>query len=311
MCIGQDIIYIYIFFLLLHEIEKLTSAFTYLTFPSLSHNLPLFRTPMAGELISGGIKNSTLPESSVPHGEPNEFFVLPQVEDPAKTVRLLTSLNVQKEQGETSHSPVISSMDHRPLTKTFSLETTPSLLQVSRQLVSPQPITDGLTNDQDDQSPRADPHHNRFLGSSKILQFMLNATLVIMYAPLVSLVQLMFQHEEHSVFKTHGSFMIMSVVALTIATLSSGLLFYINDNIESQTRKHFSLVHYMILKSVFCFSGMLAPLSLLLVLFIRDREHHWIGYSIICALFGVVVASNFFVYIKLRGKKNNAANQMV
>ncbi|KAI3702294.1 hypothetical protein L6452_28027 [Arctium lappa] len=108
--------------------------------------------------------------------------------------------------------------------------------------------------------------------------------LIMMYPSLIALVQVKFQSEKQSPFETHGSFMIMSVVALITAICTSGILFYIRDHSQSSMGKHFSLIHYMILKAVFCFSGILAPLSLVLTLFI-PQNLNWIGYLIICTLF--------------------------
>ncbi|KAI3819826.1 hypothetical protein L1987_13678 [Smallanthus sonchifolius] len=118
---------------------------------------------------------------------------------------------------------------------------------------------------------RLEFHLFQFHDYSRILPFMFTGTLMVIYIPLVSLVQLMFQNEGQSPFRTHGPFMITSVVALIIATITAGLLFYINDNVESHIREHVRLIHYMILKTTFCFSGILAPLSLLLVIHPRSQ----------------------------------------
>ncbi|KAJ9547847.1 hypothetical protein OSB04_020390 [Centaurea solstitialis] len=72
------------------------------------------------------------------------------------------------------------------------------------------------------------------------------------------------------------------------------------DHSQSLMRNRFSLIHYTILKVVFCFSGILAPLSLVMMLFI-PHNLNWIGYLIICLLLGGVAGCNVCGYIKLRG----------
>ena len=127
-------------------------------------------------------------------------------------------------------------------------------------------------------------------------------TLIIAYVPLIALVQVKFQNEKQSPFESHSSFMILNVVALIVPACTSGVLFYIMDHSQSLMRKHFSLVHYMIVKAPFCFSGILAPLSRVLTLFI-PHNLKWIGYLIVRILFGVVVGCNICGYIKLRGNE--------
>ncbi|KAJ9548095.1 hypothetical protein OSB04_020638 [Centaurea solstitialis] len=145
----------------------------------------------------------------------------------------------------------------------------------------------------------------RFQNYSRILHLMFTGTITILYTPLIAPVQLRFQNEKQSSFETHGSFVIMSVVALIIATCTSGILFYIMDHSQSFTRmNHFSLIHIMILKVVFCLSGILALLLLVITMFI-PHNLIWIGYLIICMLFGVVVGCNICGYIKLRDNEGS------
>ncbi|KAJ9548096.1 hypothetical protein OSB04_020639 [Centaurea solstitialis] len=143
---------------------------------------------------------------------------------------------------------------------------------------------------------------SRFQNYSRVLQLLYTGALIVMYTPLIALLQLKFQSEERSPFETHGSFLIMSLVALTIATLTSGILFYITGPLQRSMAKRFSFIHYKILKVVFCFSGILAPLSLVLTLFI-PHNLNWIGYMIVCTLFVVVVGCNICGYVKLLDKE--------
>lgn len=148
---------------------------------------------------------------------------------------------------------------------------------------------------------------------SAILYLMYTATLVTIYLPIISLLQLKFQNQQKSPFETSGFFMNLSVVALCIATATSGVLFYINHRLQNSTMEDFSLVHYMILKGVFSFFGILTPVSLVLVLIIPNKLD-WIRYVIICVLLGVVAISNFRVYKKLNDMEddiNMEAHQMV
>ncbi|KAJ9547846.1 hypothetical protein OSB04_020389 [Centaurea solstitialis] len=131
----------------------------------------------------------------------------------------------------------------------------------------------------------------------KIVKLVYTATIFIMYQPLINLVQMKFQNESHSAFDTHGPFMNMSVIALYITALTSGILFYINDHLQSFMKGRFSLVVYVILKGVFYFSGILTPLSPTLVLLIPGK-FSWIGYIIIGALFVIIGIYHWISYIK-------------
>ncbi|KAJ9547924.1 hypothetical protein OSB04_020467 [Centaurea solstitialis] len=107
-----------------------------------------------------------------------------------------------------------------------------------------------------------------FSAYSRILHLMYTATLIIMYPPLIAFVQIKFQNENYSHFDTHGCFMIMSIVALPVATFTSGVLFYLNDPLQNSITKHLSNIHYTILQTISSFSGILTPFSLIMVLFI-------------------------------------------
>ncbi|KAI7743498.1 hypothetical protein M8C21_002935 [Ambrosia artemisiifolia] len=140
---------------------------------------------------------------------------------------------------------------------------------------------------------------NGFDVHSRNFYFTFNAILAALLVPLISFVQLMYQNEEHSPFKTHPSFMIISVVSLAIAIVTSVALLYI----DSQIRIIFRTVAY--------FAALASPLSLLFVLFIRADKYYWVGYSLLCLVFAVVVVINVFAYINLRGKKDDDPLQMV
>ncbi|CAI9296387.1 unnamed protein product [Lactuca saligna] len=142
---------------------------------------------------------------------------------------------------------------------------------------------------------------------------MYTATLVTIYLPIISLIQVKFQNQKKSPFETSGFFMNLSVVALCIATATSGVLFYINHRLQNSTMEDLSLVHYMILKGVFSFFGILIHVSLILVLII-PKNLDWIRYVIICVLLGVVAISNYRVYKRLNDMEdelNMEAHQMV
>lgn len=138
----------------------------------------------------------------------------------------------------------------------------------------------------------------RFRECSEILYYVYVGTLLVTYTPLIGLIQVKFQNGNMSPFKTHSFFMIISVVALVMATLTLRILFYINSRFENECS---SPIHHIILINIAWFSTLLAPLSLVLVLFIPTKLI-WIGYSIVCALFLAIVACNFIGRIYLLGK---------
>ncbi|KAJ9548094.1 hypothetical protein OSB04_020637 [Centaurea solstitialis] len=142
----------------------------------------------------------------------------------------------------------------------------------------------------------------RFSAYSRIMHLMYTATLIIMYPPLIAFVQIKFQNENYSPFDTHGCFMIMSIVALPVATFTSGVLFYLNDPLQNSITKHLSNIHYTILQTISSFSGILTPFSLIMVLFI-PHNLNWVGFSVTFILLGVVVTCHFYFYIKLVDKK--------
>ncbi|CAH1431013.1 unnamed protein product [Lactuca virosa] len=169
---------------------------------------------------------------------------------------------------------------------------------------------------EEEQPPRLNPQRAWIHDYSAILYLMYTATLVTIYLPIISLLQLKFQNQQNSPFETSGLFMNLSVLALCIATATSGVLFYINHRLQNSTMEDFSLVHYMILKGVFSFFGILTPVSLVLVLIIPNKLD-WIRYVIICVLLGVVAISNFRAFQKLNDMEDELnmdgleAHQMV
>ncbi|KAJ9547999.1 hypothetical protein OSB04_020542 [Centaurea solstitialis] len=118
---------------------------------------------------------------------------------------------------------------------------------------------------------------SRFSAYSRILHLMYTGTLIIMYPPLIAFVQIKFQNENYSPFDTHGCFMIMSIVALPVATFTSGVLFHLNDPLQNSITKHLSNIHYTILQTISSFSGILTPFSLIMVLFI-PHNLNWVDF---------------------------------
>ncbi|KAJ9548097.1 hypothetical protein OSB04_020640 [Centaurea solstitialis] len=152
-----------------------------------------------------------------------------------------------------------------------------------------------------------------FYNHSKIVKLVYTATLFIVYQPLIDLIQMKFQNKNYSAFDTHGPFMNMSVIALYMTALTSGLLFYINDHLQSFMKGRFSLLVYVILEGGFYFSGILTPLSPTLVLLIPS-DFSWIGYIIIGALFVIIVIYHWISYIKhyhLKDEFNSGAHPII
>ena len=139
-----------------------------------------------------------------------------------------------------------------------------------------------------------------------ILYLLYGGALVVMYPSLTQLAQLKFQNYKQSPFETHSFFANMAVVAYTIAIPTSVILFAMKTHLESSTREHFYPIYcniYKTLKSVFCFSGILAPFSLVLMLLI-PHELNWIGYLLILVLFIVIFACNSLYYKVMLRKKD-------
>nr|GEV56231.1 GPI transamidase component PIG-T [Tanacetum cinerariifolium] len=130
-----------------------------------------------------------------------------------------------------------------------------------------------------------------------ILYLLYAGALVVMYPSLTQLAQLKFQNNKQSPFETHSFFANMAVVAYTIAIPTSVILFAMKTHLGSSIREDFYPIYYiyMTLKSVFCFSGVLAPFSLVLMLLI-PHEFNWSGYLLILVLFIVISAFNFLDY---------------
>lgn len=151
-----------------------------------------------------------------------------------------------------------------------------------------------------------------FYDYSRVLQHIYTGTFFAVYTALIGLIQVKFQNKANSAFETHISFIIMYVVALPLAIITSGILFYTNNPLE-KSKINFTPIHYTLLKIVFSFSTILAPLSLVSILFIPPQLN-WIGYLIIYAIFAVTVANNVLGYKRLHEKKdlpNLGAHQMV
>ena len=147
----------------------------------------------------------------------------------------------------------------------------------------------------------------RFHDYKGIWYLLYTGAIVIMYPSLVEVAQLKFQDSKLSPFETHSFFAYTVIVAYTIAIPTSMILFYMRIRLETSIKECFSLNNYMykILKNVLYFSGILAPLSLVLVLII-PHGYKWIGYSTIASLFVIIVACNLSDYIKLLCKKSVA-----
>ncbi|KAI3772910.1 hypothetical protein L6452_04105 [Arctium lappa] len=150
------------------------------------------------------------------------------------------------------------------------------------------------------------PNH-KFYNFRGLLYLIYGVALVVMYPTLAQLTQLKFQNYKQSPFEALSFFANTTVVAYTTAILSSVALFYLIPQLENSTKERVSRIYYIyvILKSVFYFSSILAPLSLVLVLLIPPK-FIWIGYIVIFALFIAIVVCNFSDYIKLVYKKDGS-----
>ncbi|GJW24903.1 hypothetical protein Tco_0038714 [Tanacetum coccineum] len=133
----------------------------------------------------------------------------------------------------------------------------------------------------------------------KKLKLIYTLALVVMFPALTQVAQLKFQNK--SPFESHMLFASMGVVAYVVAIVASVTFFAMGDYLESLNKESSSGICYIyvILRCVFCFSVILAPLAFVLMLLVSDG-YYWIGYSIICALFAVIVTCNVTDYIKLR-----------
>ncbi|KAJ9547867.1 hypothetical protein OSB04_020410 [Centaurea solstitialis] len=145
-----------------------------------------------------------------------------------------------------------------------------------------------------------------------LLYLIYAVALVVMYPSLAQLTQLKFQNYQQSPFETHSFFAYMTIVAYTIAILSSVILFYLFPQLENSAKECACRIYYIyvILKSVFYFSSIVAPLSLVLVLLI-PHKFNWIGYIIIFALFLVVVVCNLSTCKKLLYNGSNLGDVQV
>ncbi|KAL8191902.1 hypothetical protein R6Q57_028633 [Mikania cordata] len=109
--------------------------------------------------------------------------------------------------------------------------------------------------------------HPQFHKHPGMLYLIYAATLLYMFPSLMALVELKYQNKPYSPFETHGFFANMAAVAYIIAIAMSVALFCLKARSERSNPEIESPVYYRILQSVFYFSSLLAPLSLMLVLF--------------------------------------------
>ncbi|KAL8236384.1 hypothetical protein R6Q59_017465 [Mikania micrantha] len=144
---------------------------------------------------------------------------------------------------------------------------------------------------------------SRFHNHPGMLYLIYAATLLYMFPSLMALVELKYQNKPHSPFETHGFFANMAAVAYIIAIAMSVTLFCLKARLKRSNPEIESPVYYRILRSAFYFSSLLAPLSLVLVLFF-PHGFDFIGYSLVFTLFLVIVACSFSNYIKFLCKKD-------
>ncbi|KAD5316957.1 hypothetical protein R6Q59_032224 [Mikania micrantha] len=140
------------------------------------------------------------------------------------------------------------------------------------------------------------PHeaHAREADCTRMLHYLKCGILLSMYGPLIGLVQVKFQNNHQSPFETHTLLMIMSVIAFsTSAILSFIFLVSTTTNLPSISRA--------IISNVIFFLAVLAPLSLVLVVFVPPKLI-WIGYSIVCLLLVTIVTYSFVNYTSLFGQ---------
>ncbi|MFS7966749.1 hypothetical protein Hanom_Chr09g00777441 [Helianthus anomalus] len=137
-----------------------------------------------------------------------------------------------------------------------------------------------------------------------MLHYVKCGILLSIYGPLIGVVQVKFQNNSQTPFETHNMLMIMSVIAFSTSTLLAFRLF-----IYTTTTKLPS-IYYTIVSSVVFFLAVLAPLSLVLVLFVLPRLV-WIGYTIVCVLFVTVVTYNFMDYKSLLGNRASATWKVI
>ncbi|GKC24564.1 ABC transporter I family member 1 [Tanacetum coccineum] len=137
----------------------------------------------------------------------------------------------------------------------------------------------------------ANPTHEQIHKYGGMLYLLYAGALVVMYPSLTQLAQLKFQNNKQSPFETHSFFANMAVVAYTIAIPASVILFAMKTHLESSIGEPSYPIYYiyMTLKIFFCFSGILAPLSLVLMLLV-PHEFNWIGYLLILVLFIAIFA---------------------
>ncbi|KAL8207996.1 hypothetical protein R6Q57_007408 [Mikania cordata] len=139
------------------------------------------------------------------------------------------------------------------------------------------------------------PHeeHVRKADCTRMLHYFKCGILLSMYGPLIGLVQVKFQNNHQSPFETHTLLMIMSVIAFSTSAILS-FIFLVSTTINLPSISH------TIISNVIFFLAVLAPLSLVLVLFVPPKLI-WIGYSIVCLLLVTIVTYSFVNYTSLFG----------
>lgn len=92
-------------------------------------------------------------------------------------------------------------------------------------------------------------------------------------------------NKKQNPFEINGFFMTMSIASLFVALLAT-----VKISISLTWMRD---IHCAILKAIGCFSAILAPFSLLMVLYV-PHELNWIGYILVCVIVGIVVAFYFY-----------------
>lgn len=86
-----------------------------------------------------------------------------------------------------------------------------------------------------------------------------------------------------------GFFMIMTIASASVAVLASVCLFFASFFL----RRWMKNIHYTVLKTVGCFSAILAPFSLQVVLYL-PHNLNWIVYSLVYVIFFVGILAGYY-----------------
>ncbi|GKD77988.1 hypothetical protein Tco_1340609 [Tanacetum coccineum] len=154
----------------------------------------------------------------------------------------------------------------------------------------------------------ATKRHAQFQYYKKIWKLIFTVALFAMFPSLAQVGQLKFTNT--SPFVTHVFFSNMGVIAYVIAIPTSVIFFAMANYLEGLANEPSSRTYYiyMILRCVFCFSAILAPLSFVLVLLIPNDGYYWIGYLIISLIFAVIVTYNVIDYLRCKIKLSDLSN---